>query len=89
MDKFKNVLDAIEDGTDTIKNITGTVYHAVEGLEYYASEKYQADRRKADRINTFSRFLLIFTIILWAAILITTIVLCATGNDVVLRFLSL
>lgn len=89
LDNLKNGMDTIENGMDTARGIMGTVRHAVNGLEYYTSEKRRAELRKANRIHNFTCFLTWFIIILWVAILITTIVLCATGNDAVLRFLSL
>ncbi len=88
-DKIKNLLEQGKDGIETAENLLDTVDHVGYGLKYRTSKSYHYDRSKADKIDRFSHFLGWFFIALWGVILIATIVLCVTGNDAVLRFLSL
>lgn len=89
LEELRDLLQKGMDGVDTAENIFHAVDHANYGFKYRTSDGYRADRRKAARIDRLSFFLGWFFIILWVVILIATIVLCVTGNDAVLRFLSL
>ena len=90
------VLDGVREGLysskktiDTVENIFDVVAHAKVGYQYRKSEHYREACRKAAKIDRFAFGLAWFFIILWIFIAIGTVVLCVTGNDCILRFLSL
>lgn len=88
-DTVKESFSSYKETINTVENIFDVVAHGKAGYQYRTSKQYREDCRKAERIDRFSFGLAWFFIVLWIIILIATVVLCITGNDTVLRFLSL
>lgn len=79
LNKANNALEGVND----VRN------HYRSGRAYYNSEQAKADFAKASKINRKSYFVSYLMVILWVVIIIGTIVLCVTGNDIILEVLHL
>lgn len=87
--KVRNLLRQGKDRIETAENLLDVADHVSYGIKYRNSKYFKNDRSRANKIDSFAHYLGWFFIILWGMIIIGTIVLCVTGNDIVLRFLSL
>ena len=78
------------------KTISGTINSGMDikgsfdsAHSYYNSSQRKADLAKANKIYKKERIFMKFSIILWIAIIVSTIYLCVTGNDIVLKLLHI
>lgn len=72
-----------------LNSMTEISDHYVNGKKYYNSKKAQVDFAKAEKFNRQSDFVTGLMVVLWLVLIIGTIVLCVTGNDIVLELLHL
>lgn len=88
-----NILDTTNDivnvANNTIKGVSDVRDHYRSGKKYYNSEEAQVDFAKAEKLSQKSDFVTGLMVVLWLVLIIGTIVLCVTGNDIVLEFLHL
>jgi hypothetical protein len=85
-----NILDTTNEAVSTANNtLKGVRDHYRSGKKYYNSKKAQVDFAKAEKFNRQSDFVTGLMVVLWLVLIIGTIVLCVTGNDIVLELLHL
>lgn len=88
-----NILDttneAVSTANNTLKGVSDVRDHYRSGKKYYNSKKAQVGFAKAEKFNRQSDFVTGLMVVLWLVFIIGTIVLCVTGNDIVLEFLHL
>lgn len=93
LDKTNDVMDtanmAMNIANSTLEGVNDVRNHYRYGRDYYYSDEAKADFAKAKKINRRTDFIAGLTVILWIAIIIGTIVLCVTGNDIILQILHL
>ncbi len=63
--------------------------HIGDRYEYYRSEHRLIEKEKGDRLKRISSIICNLTFLVWGFFIIATIVLCVTGNDVILDLLHL
>lgn len=78
MDTANNTLEGVNDVRNHYKN-----------GKRYLKEQSAEDDIKVQKINRKTNFVVRLMLILWAVMIIGTIVLCVTGNDIVLQMLHL
>ena len=74
---------------DVLGEVAEVSQHYQAGRDYISSEEYDQDLIAVRRIEKMSSFVMVFMMVLWAILIIGTIYLCVTGNDIVLRLLHL
>lgn len=61
----------------------------VNGKKYYNSNQAKADLMVVQKLRKRTDFVAGLTVVLWLVLIIGTIVICVTGNDIVLELLHL
>lgn len=96
MEETNDILNSINKAMDTLNNVSRVTGDISTIGKSYKKRKMDKESGELDRINQeIIRYdkkgsrLIRCTLILWAALIIATIFLCITGNDVVLRFLHI
>lgn len=97
--KMDEILDKTNQVMDTANNIMDTANNTLEGVndvrnhykngKRYLKEQSAEDDIKVQKINRKTNFVVRLMLILWAVMIIGTIVLCVMGNDIVLQVLHL
>lgn len=79
-------IDQVVNGYNRVKS----EYRFLKGnYDFYKSSAYYNEKRKADRREKIGFGLFYIFAFIWGLAIVTTIILCVTGNDVVLRILHL
>lgn len=93
LDDISNLLHEITDGIDTVSNAKHSAMNIAnnisENSQYSKTDQYKNDFLKSIKIETKSRRLLKFSLLLWTLMIVITIILCIIGNDIILRFLHI
>ena len=87
MEETNDILNSINKAMDTLNNVSRVTGDISTIGKSYKKRKMDKESGELDRILYPSSSF--YTLILWAALIIATIFLCITGNDVVLRFLHI
>ena len=85
LDKTNQVMDT---ANNTLEGVNDVRNHYKNGKRYL-KEQSTEDDIKVQKINRKTNFVVRLMLILWAVMIIGTIVLCVTGNDIVLQVLHL
>lgn len=85
LDKTNQVMDTANNTLDGVNDVRN---HYKNGKRYL-KEQSAEDDIKVQKINRKTNFVVRLMLILWAMMIIGTIVLCVTGNDIVLQVLHL
>lgn len=85
LDKTNQVMDT---ANNTLEGVNDVRNHCKNGKRYL-KEQSAEDDIKVQKINRKTNFVVRLMLILWAVMIIGTIVLCVTGNDIVLQMLHL
>lgn len=85
LDKTNQVMDT---ANNTLEGVNDVRNHYKNGKRYL-KEQSAEDDIKVQKINRKTNFVVRLMLILWAVMIIGTIVLCVTGNDIVLQMLHL
>ena len=85
LDKTNQVMDTANNTLDGVNDVRN---HYKNGKRYL-KEQSAEDDIKVQKINRKTNFVVRLMLILWAVMIIGTIVLCVTGNDIVLQVLHL
>ncbi|MCI7132106.1 MAG: hypothetical protein MSA09_16445 [Lachnospiraceae bacterium] len=80
------LLDAGQKVCDDCRNIEGIVAGYKSNKEYRNSQEWQEEIRQIKKYARIATILESIYLLLWLAMIVGTIALCCTGNDVVLRF---
>ena len=79
-------VDQVVNGYDRVKS----EYRFLKGnYDFYKSPAYYNEKRKAEIREKIGFGLFYIFAFIWVLAIVTTIILCVTGNDVVLRMLNL
>lgn len=96
MSKIGYVFRKISQGLDTANQIRDTVQEGIDiknhigaAKRYHDSGQYKRDKKLADKYESKERRWMICSFLLWVIMIIATIVLCISGNDVILQLLYL
>lgn len=85
LDKTNQVMDT---ANNTLEGVNDVRNHYKNGKRYL-KEQSAEDDIKVQKINRKTNFVVRLMLILWAVMIIGTIVLCVMGNDIVLQVLHL
>ncbi len=85
LDKTNQVMDTANNTLDGVNDVRN---HYKNGKRYLKEQSAEDDIR-VHKINRKTNFVVRLMLILWAVMIIGTIVLCVTGNDIVLQVLHL
>lgn len=72
---------------DHLSNAIDVVDHVSSAADYMKSERYRLERELIKKYEKKVDTLVAFFLILWLSMIIGTIVLCVSGNDIILRLL--
>ena len=72
-----------------LNSMTEISDHYVNGKKYYNSNQAIADLMVVQKLRKRTDFVAGLTVVLWFVLIIVIIVLCVTGNDIVLELLHL
>lgn len=88
--KVKISANQVLNATNKVLNsMTEISDHYVNGEKYYNSKQAKADLVEVQKLRKRTDFVAGLTVVLWLVLIIGTIVLCVTGNDIVLELLHL
>ena len=82
-------LDNISDMLNSTKSAADDVRHFRDGFQFWGSSQYYSDMSHANLLGRAADAISLITGLLWIAIIVVTIVLCVSGNDIILSYLSL
>ena len=85
LDKTNQVMDT---ANNTLEGVNDVRNHYKNGKRYL-KEQSAEDDIMVQKINRKTNFVVRLMLILWAVMIIGTIVLCVMGNDIVLQVLHL
>lgn len=85
LDKTNSVMDV---ANSTLNGVNDVRNHYKKGKRYLKEQSVKDDI-KVQKIKRKTNFVVRLMLILWAMMIIGTIVLCVTGNDIVLQVLHL
>ena len=71
------------------KKVKISANQALNATKYYNSNQAKADLMVVQKLRKRTDFVAGLTVVLWLVLIIGTIVLCVTGNDIVLELLHL
>ena len=72
-----------------LNSMTEISDHYVNGKKYYNSNQAKADLMVVQKLRKRTDFVAGLTVVLWLVLIIGTIVLCVTGNDIFFELLHL
>lgn len=100
LDTANEIMDDVNNTFNIANNVRGKANNALGGVNdvrshyqngknYYNSEQRKMDFAKAEKIDNKSSFVSVLMIVLWVIQIIGTIVMCVSGNDMILQYLHL
>lgn len=88
LDKTNELKSKLEPANEVLKGVNDVRDHYRAGRDYYDRER-EGELIKAQKISRRSDFVSNLMVILWVVFIVGTIILCVTGNDIVLKVLHL
>lgn len=84
-----SVADTIDEGIELKNNLKNSKDLAKKHWKYSRSDKFQRESIEAQRFYTKSARMLRVFVTIWIVLLITTVIICITGNDSLLLALGI
>lgn len=84
-----DLLDFANEVRDEYREGVRFANHVDDAIDYYNSEEREMDLQIIESYDRKNNISAILFIILWILIIVATIVLCVTGNDVILKLLHI
>lgn len=88
LDKTNELKSKLEPANEVLKGVNDVRDHYRTGRDYYDQQR-EGELIKAQKISRRSDFVANLMVILWVVFIVGTIILCVTGNDIVLKVLHL
>ena len=89
IDSVSTLLDVGQKVCDDCRSVEKIVTAYRSNKEYQNSQEWQEELRQIEKYARLSTIIESIYLLLWLTMIIATIVLCCTGNDIVLRFLHI
>ena len=96
MAEKNDILEKLNKATKVANDVSKTITVANQSVNAYQRRKDAKEsgaldrlRKETDRFNEKGRKVIISCLVIWCFLIIATVVLCVTKNDVVLRILNL
>ena len=88
-DKFEKGLNIANSVYSNVGNTLRTMNEVNDAVNWSKSEEKQKELDEAQRYRDKAVFLERVFIVIWLVIIVTTIVLCVKGDDIILRLMHL